>query len=296
MGTPGSRSGSGAHARLRKFGGALGAAAVLLVLAVLLPKAAPFAADSSDSQVVRPDLPAIADYLLVVIAFLVAVAAVVIRLRIVGRVTKSAPVRRPLWMQLVTMLLFFLVLGAATERLREQGLFNRDRRTQGEAETPPAAGEAGREQASSRTLGLLITALYLAVVGGLILAIFLMLKRDGQVPIDEDPAPTVLEALERGRRDLQGSDDPRAVVIRTYLAMEAALISGGARRSPSDTAQEFVSNALAELHVPEDSARRLTEIFERARFSSHEIPEGMRDEALAAFERVAASLSKEQPV
>ena len=59
---------------------------------------------------------------------------------------------------------------------------------------------------------------------------------------------------------------------------------------PQEAPLEYVARALRDLEVGERSVRRLTDLFERAKFSTHEIDESMRTEAIAALGRVRDEL------
>jgi hypothetical protein len=49
--------------------------------------------------------------------------------------------------------------------------------------------------------------------------------------------------------------------------MERALAAGGLPRRPSEAPFEYVERALGELETSAESARRLTDLFEWAKFS-----------------------------
>jgi Domain of unknown function (DUF4129) len=110
----------------------------------------------------------------------------------------------------------------------------------------------------------------------------------------EDGAESLSEqlafALDDSLDDLLAERDPRRAVIAAYARMERALGAAGVPRMPHEAPFEYVGRALRDLDVGERAVRRLTDLFERARFSTHEIDEPMRVEAIAALGRVRDEL------
>jgi hypothetical protein len=84
--------------------------------------------------------------------------------------------------------------------------------------------------------------------------------------------------------------DPRAAVLAAYARMETALASVGLARRPSDAPREYLARLEAGLGGGRAPAARLTELFERARFSPHPVGEDSRAEAIGALERLRMEL------
>ncbi len=84
--------------------------------------------------------------------------------------------------------------------------------------------------------------------------------------------------------------DPRAAVLAAYARMEAALASVGLARRPSDAPREYLARLETGLGGGRAAAARLTELFERARFSPHPVGEDSRAEAIGALERLRMEL------
>jgi hypothetical protein len=84
--------------------------------------------------------------------------------------------------------------------------------------------------------------------------------------------------------------DPRAAVLAAYARMEAALASVGLARRPSDAPREYLARLEAGLGGGRAPAARLTELFERARFSPHPVGEDSRAEAIGALETLRVEL------
>ena len=74
--------------------------------------------------------------------------------------------------------------------------------------------------------------------------------------------------------------------------MEQALGRAGLPRHPAEAPFEYVERALLSLDTSTDSARRLTALFERAKFSHHEPAPEMRDEAIDALVAVRDELAR----
>ena len=92
--------------------------------------------------------------------------------------------------------------------------------------------------------------------------------------------------------DLRSDPDIRRAVIAAYARMEGALGAAGMPRRPSEAPFEYLERSLVELDASADAARRLTDLFERAKFSQHEPAESMRDEASDALVAVRDELRR----
>jgi hypothetical protein len=72
--------------------------------------------------------------------------------------------------------------------------------------------------------------------------------------------------------------------------MEIALAVAGIPRDPAEAPLEYVERALLTLDASSADVRRLTDLFEWARFSHHEPEPSMRDEAIDALVAVRDEL------
>jgi len=79
-------------------------------------------------------------------------------------------------------------------------------------------------------------------------------------------------------------------VIAAYARMEGVLARRGHPRHPAETPFEYLSRILASLRVREGAVRELTDLCERAKFSTHEIDESMRERAISALVSVRDDL------
>ena len=102
----------------------------------------------------------------------------------------------------------------------------------------------------------------------------------------------VLAALDESLDDLRNDPDLRRAIVAAYARMEYALARAGLPRRPAEAPFEYVERALGSLETSAESVRRLTGLFEWAKFSQHEPEPGMRDEAIDALVAVRDELRK----
>lgn len=97
-------------------------------------------------------------------------------------------------------------------------------------------------------------------------------------------------ALDESLDDLRTDPDLRRAIVAAYARMEAALARAGLPRHPAEAPFEYLDRALASLHASAGSVRRLTALYEWAKFSHHEPEPAMRDEAVDALVAVRDEL------
>ena len=81
-------------------------------------------------------------------------------------------------------------------------------------------------------------------------------------------------------------------MIAAYATMERLLAGAGSPRRPADAPTEHLERSLLLLGSGRASARRLTELFERARFSNQVIDEQVRRSAFEALAAVRRDLAQ----
>jgi hypothetical protein len=74
--------------------------------------------------------------------------------------------------------------------------------------------------------------------------------------------------------------------------MERVLAAHGSPRNPAEAPIEYVRRLLGELDLRPAPLHGLTELYEQARFSTHEINVSMRAEAIDLLERIRADLGE----
>jgi heme/copper-type cytochrome/quinol oxidase subunit 2 len=156
---------------------------------------------------------------------------------------------------------------------------------------PPAGGKTARHYRSpvqfrwgelAIVLGLLVALAAAAV------ATRRRLRPETQGP---EVAPELLAAaLDESLDDLREDPDLRRAIIAAYARMETALAAAGLRRHHAEAPLEYVERCLLTLETSAFAARRLTDLFEWARFSQHEPEPLMRDEAVEALVAVRDEL------
>jgi hypothetical protein len=128
---------------------------------------------------------------------------------------------------------------------------------------------------------------FAAVVGaGLVLLAVVLLRRRREEPEEEMPETVEQElttVVSDAIDDLRREADSRKAVIAAYARMERVLGQHGQPRQPSEAPFEYLARILLRLRVRPGAVRDLTELFERAKFSTHDIDQPMKERAIAAL-------------
>jgi hypothetical protein len=90
--------------------------------------------------------------------------------------------------------------------------------------------------------------------------------------------------------DLYATKDPRAAIIAAYARMEKLFAARGFAREPAETSMEYLGRCVGELRASGAALGRLTGLFQRAKFSTHEVDATMRNEAIVALTQVRDEL------
>jgi hypothetical protein len=127
----------------------------------------------------------------------------------------------------------------------------------------------------------------LVIVLGLLLVVgaILAARRSRKDPkARREIAPEALAAaLDEALDDLRTDADLRRAIIAAYARMETALAAAGIPRHPAEAPLEYVERALLSVDTSAEAVRKLTHLFEWARFSHHEPEPSMRDDAVDAL-------------
>ena len=107
---------------------------------------------------------------------------------------------------------------------------------------------------------------------------------------DPELALLLADVVEETLDDLRAEVEPRKAVIAAYARLERALAAYGLPRRPSEAPAEYVARILDDLEVATAAVRRLTALYERAKFSQHDVDVGMKEEAIDTLEDVRAEL------
>jgi hypothetical protein len=100
----------------------------------------------------------------------------------------------------------------------------------------------------------------------------------------------VAAALDQSVDDLHAEPDARRAIVAAYARMERALGAVGVPRRPAEAPHEYVSRVLEDLISSGSSVRRLTRLYERAKFSPHEVDSVMKEEAIEAVAAIRDEL------
>jgi hypothetical protein len=125
-------------------------------------------------------------------------------------------------------------------------------------------------------------------IGGAMLLLTYRRRREEDEP--NAMRVTVAEVLEETLDDLVREPDPRKAVIGAYSKMERTLAARGFPREEHEAPNEYLGRILAVVGASGHSARRLTKLFERARFSEHDIDQAMKDDAIDSLSGLRAEL------
>ena len=196
------------------------------------------------------------------------------------------------WVINIAVFLAFLLLALGIDRLRH---------AHGRPPKPALAGGSPtsklkkQKQVADRTPRFQWTVVFVAAAlgaGGAAAFVLVRRRRRG----DEAPpgvAAELSQALDDAIDDVRAETDPRRAVIKAYARMETVLAAHGLPREPAEAPYEFLGRTLEQLRASGASVHRLTDLFERAKFSLHEIDGGMREEAIAALTAVRDELREE---
>src|SRR5215203_5144512 len=135
----------------------------------------------------------------------------------------------------------------------------------------------------------------IAILGSIVIGIggSMMLLTYRRRREEDDPEAmrvTVAQVLSETLDDLVREPDPRKAVIAAYARMERTLAARGFPREESEAPDEYLARILAVVGASGHSVRRLTRLFERARFSEHEIDSGMKQDAIDSLTGLRAEL------
>ena len=115
-------------------------------------------------------------------------------------------------------------------------------------------------------------------------------RSDARKGLRGQAASALSAAVDDSLDDLRAERDPRRAVIAAYARMERALEGQGLPRRRSEAPLEYLGRVLGALRVRSSAVLALTELFERAKFSRHEIDAEMKDEAIGALVAVRNDL------
>ncbi|WP_212827504.1 DUF4129 domain-containing protein [Catellatospora sp. TT07R-123] len=103
----------------------------------------------------------------------------------------------------------------------------------------------------------------------------------------------VMAALDAGLLDLDDdAADPRTAVIACWVRLEQAAAAAGVARLPGDTATDLVVRMLVGRRLSSDVLNGFADVYRRARFATHRVDGGMREQARSSLRRLRAELAE----
>jgi hypothetical protein len=246
----------------------------------------------------------IGDYLATIAVIAVPLGSLIVLWGLTQSRRLSALEGRTNWRRtLVTFVVLSLLLAAGVflvDRHGGIGLFGRNAQETTPTSTTPAGigAKKGRHanvvsprRAHFRWLPVLVLG---ALAFGLVVSMgtaAVLRRREGEAVDEEAALAAALKGvLADSLDDLRAEWDPRRAVIRTYARMEKTFAAYGVPREQAEAPLEYLARVLESLRVSAYSVRRLTQLFERAKFSPHEVDAGMKDEAIDALAGLRAEL------
>jgi uncharacterized protein DUF4129 len=170
-----------------------------------------------------------------------------------------------------------------------------DRQTTTEQSARAPQNRADRKTRGERREPQFRLAPFLAVVGAAAVAVAALAvaerRRRRRLPGEQPRAEELVTVLDEALEDLRGEPDPRRAVIAAYARMERELGAHGIPRRGFEAPHEYLGRVLAELTGAAGPARTLTGLFERARFSPHDVDARMKEAAIVAVEDLQAALA-----
>lgn len=154
-------------------------------------------------------------------------------------------------------------------------------------------------------LSWLLTGVCAAAVVAIILILFWMLLRErllerrARLAVERDAAPfaaptqeQVRAAVAEGLADLDDADaDPRRAVIACWVRLEQAAAAAGIAREIGDTSTDLVARLLRTHSVSRSVLDGFAAVYREARYATHTVDVGMREQAQAALRQLRDELS-----
>jgi len=158
-----------------------------------------------------------------------------------------------------------------------------------------AARAAQQQQTESDWLGAVILGSILIGLAAAIASAAAYRRSHGSLLEEEAALAAALDAvLADTLEDLYAERDPRTAVINAYGRMEQTFAAYRVPREEAETSLEYVERALDRLNVSGWAVRRLTRLFERAKYSSHEVDATMKEDAIETLASVRAELEADE--
>lgn len=204
--------------------------------------------------------------------------------------------KRSLWQTLVTPLAIIALIGLV--------LLLRDRLTRGARLQNLPAAQGGARGGDANPLGSAAAlnshsgfdwiafgaVCVIVAAAGAWLIYRRQLRRRREIREHRRLAAELEEVMSEGLEELALDPDPRRAVIACYARMERVLAAQGRPRRASEAPFEYLRGLLREVALSPELPGRLTDLYQRAMFSPHEIDSVMRADAVDTLEAIRAQL------
>jgi uncharacterized protein DUF4129 len=121
---------------------------------------------------------------------------------------------------------------------------------------------------------------FVAVTLALVVLAVIIRRRAAEPVLEEEPEVAPEEPVADDLDAVRRERDPRKAVIAAYAAMERTLAGRGLTRRPSEAPLEYLARAREPLGGAAPEARRLTDLFLRAKYGARAIDAAMKDAAV----------------
>ena len=132
---------------------------------------------------------------------------------------------------------------------------------------------------------------------GMIVVAVLLYRRFRRTTGPVPPAAVAAEPIPGPRTppgDLRAHPDARRAVIATYAEMERELGDRELHREPAEGPREYLGRVIGHVRGSRPALRRLTGLYEQARFSVHPVDRAMQDQAVDSLEAMQSELGEEE--
>lgn len=145
-------------------------------------------------------------------------------------------------------------------------------------------GQVGRESAALLAAMVIVGVLVLVALAFAIK--WRLQERRRDAPSRQDPGTVASRAVEVSLAALRAERDPRRAVIAAYAAMERMLAAAGLGRVGSEAPIEYLRRVLAASFGSNAEVATITDLFQVAKFSHHDVDEQMRAAAIDALQAI----------
>jgi hypothetical protein len=245
-------------------------------------------AGDGPTVVVLPTLPRLFNYLMItaVILGLFVMAFILTQKNARSRYRRPARAKVPWWAQVIAVVVILgtaVILSEALGGLLDIEEFLDFRDSVGNVV------DSAIEYESSTFMGGILTAFMAVSLVASVVWWFLMVRATIATP-NGTPQPDAFVAA--AVKDLDTIADPRTAILACYAHLQQMVVASGVETRRSDTPLQLLERVLDARNVDPGSITTLTQLFERARFSPHEVDESMRDRARTALDDVRTQLDE----